>query len=234
MPPSTRYMLFCSPLLLKSTGCLYLRYVCLTYVWIRISAIPCILCVLLDHLLYLWFFSLRHFSRCFVVCLFREERLKGRALVWCYLFARIYCGNTTVRRTDTTMLGRRYIDWLDDANVAGLCKTTGLATIKLTHLAYFFLTFFCLVCASSPVFIRIDISCFGRCCLGWSWYSFWPTPPVKNGKLTLRGGPKFTTILFVAIFLANICRSQNVAHREVRESSVNWLFANVLFVPIVN
>lgn len=177
-------------------------------------------------------FSLRHFSRCFVVCLFRDERFKGRALVWCYLFARIYCGNTTVRRTDTTMLSRRYIDSLDEANVAGLCKTTGLATITLTHLAYFFLTFFCLVCVSSPFLIRIDISCFGRCCL--ACMIFFLANSTCGKWQTLWGGKKFTTIPFVAMFFANVYRPQTVAHREARESSVNWLFVDVLFVPFVN
>lgn len=101
---------------------------------------------------------------------------------------------------------------------------------------YFFLTSFCLVCASSPFFVRIDVSRFGRYCLGWSRYSFWPTPLVGNGEHfeVARNSLLFCLLLWlffvIVFFFAKVYRPQNVAHRDSRESSINWLFVNVLFV----
>lgn len=133
----------------------------------------------------------------------------------------------------TAMRGRRYIDSLDEANVAGLCKTTGLATITLTHLAYFF-SYFLLPCMRFFTRLHQDWCILLRQTLLRMIMIFFLANSTCGKWQTLRGGPKFTAILFVAMFLANICRSQNVARRDSRESSVSWLFVNALFVPFVN
>lgn len=112
-------------------------------------------------------FSLRHFTRCFVVCLFRDERLKGRALVWCYLFARIYCGNTTVRRTDDDAWPKVYwlVGW---SKCRRLVQNNWTCNHYAKHLAHLFFFYFLLPCMRFfTLFIRIDLSRFGRFCLGW-------------------------------------------------------------------
>lgn len=150
MSPSARGIFFRSPLLLKSIGRLTFT--------IRLSNM-CVdtscrhsmysVCTSRPFVVPVVFLCVTFLGVLLSVC--SATNVWKGVLLCDAIYLRVFIVVTLQWDEGMMMRGRRYIDSLDEANVAGLCKATGLATITLSHLAYiFFLLPFALCALPHP------------------------------------------------------------------------------------